>query len=67
MAPTAEAKQAWSDQTALRRFGTSIDIANAAIFLSSPEGSYITGTILDCDGGMKLCDASGDFLSPFPH
>ena len=67
MAPTPEAKQAWSDQTALRRFGTPADIANAAIFLSSPEGAYITGTILDCDGGMKLGDASGDFLRRPPR
>jgi NAD(P)-dependent dehydrogenase (short-subunit alcohol dehydrogenase family) len=64
MAPTADAKQAWAEQTALRRFGTPGDIANAAMFLASPEGAYITGTILDCDGGMKLGDASGDWLPP---
>lgn len=64
MASTPEAKQAWAAQTALRRFGTPSDIANSAIFLSSPEGAYITGTILDCDGGMKLGDASGDWLTP---
>ncbi|MCS3835659.1 hypothetical protein HNR03_000239 [Pseudomonas sp. JAI111] len=28
------------------------------------EAGYITGTILDCDGGMKLGDASGDFIIP---
>lgn len=67
MAPTAEAKQAWVDQTALRRFGSASDIANAAIFLSSPEAAYITGTILDCDGGMKLGDASGDWISLPPR
>lgn len=63
MAPTTEAKQAWADQTALRRFGTPADIANTAIFLASPDGAYITGTIVDCDGGMKLGDASGDWLT----
>lgn len=63
MAPTAEAKALWAEQTAVKRFGTPRDIANAAIFLSSDEGAYITGTILDCDGGMKLGDASGDFLT----
>ena len=64
MAPTQEAKQAWSDHTALRRFGSVQDIANAAIFLSSPEGAYITGTVLDVDGGMKLGNASGDWITP---
>jgi NAD(P)-dependent dehydrogenase (short-subunit alcohol dehydrogenase family) len=63
MAPSDEAKSAWADETALRRFGTAGDIANAAWFLASPEGSYITGTILDCDGGMKLGNASGDWLT----
>ncbi|HSV84668.1 MAG TPA: SDR family oxidoreductase [Ramlibacter sp.] len=64
MAPTPEAKAMWAQRTAVRRFGTPADIANMAIFLSSEEASYITGTILDCDGGMKLGDASGDYLTP---
>ena len=64
MAPTDAEKAAWTERTSIKRFGTPADIANAAIFLASPEGSYITGTILDCDGGMKLGDASGDFLTP---
>jgi NAD(P)-dependent dehydrogenase (short-subunit alcohol dehydrogenase family) len=64
MAPTQADKDMWAERTAIKRFGTPQDIANAAIFLSSPEGSYITGTILDCDGGMKLGDSSGDWLTP---
>jgi hypothetical protein len=64
MAPTEAAKAMWRERTAVKRFGTPDDIAQAAIFLASPEASYITGTILDCDGGMKLGDASGDFLTP---
>jgi NAD(P)-dependent dehydrogenase (short-subunit alcohol dehydrogenase family) len=64
MAPTEEEKQVWVEKTSLRRFGTPADIANTAIFLASPEGAYITGTIVDCDGGMKLGDASGDWLTP---
>tara|TARA_R110000850_G_scaffold80010_15_gene172119 strand:+ start:1122 stop:1913 length:792 start_codon:yes stop_codon:yes gene_type:complete len=67
MAPTAESKAIWTERTATKRFGTSQDIANAAIFLSSAKGSYITGTILDCDGGMKLGDASGDYLTLPQH
>ena len=63
MAPSVEAKAMWTERTAAKRFGTPQDIANAAIFLSSVEASYITGAILDCDGGMKLGDSSGDFLT----
>jgi NAD(P)-dependent dehydrogenase (short-subunit alcohol dehydrogenase family) len=63
MAPTDADKARWVERTAIKRMGSAEDIAQAAIFLSSDAGSYITGTILDCDGGMKLGDASGDFLT----
>lgn len=63
MAPDAAAKAHWVERTALRRFGTAGDIAEAAKFLSSDAARYITGTILDCDGGMKLGDAGGDWLT----
>jgi NAD(P)-dependent dehydrogenase (short-subunit alcohol dehydrogenase family) len=63
MAPTDAAKEAWMQSIALRRFGLPKDIANVAMFLSSEAGSYITGTIVDCDGGMKLGDAAGDWLT----
>jgi NAD(P)-dependent dehydrogenase (short-subunit alcohol dehydrogenase family) len=63
MAPTDEDKDRWGRRLAVGRFGTPQDIANAAIFLSSDASSYITGTIIDCDGGMKLGDATGDFLT----
>ncbi|MEO0730648.1 MAG: glucose 1-dehydrogenase [Pseudomonadota bacterium] len=40
------------DQTPLRRFGTTNDIAAAAIFLASDEARFITGAELAVDGGM---------------
>jgi NAD(P)-dependent dehydrogenase (short-subunit alcohol dehydrogenase family) len=43
---------------ALRRWGSKDDIANAALFLCTPEGAYITGTIMEVDGGISLGDAS---------
>ena len=53
----------WSDTTfhdmvkrgvPLGRFGTAEDIANMAIFLSSPAGDYITGATMVVDGGEWL-------------
>jgi NAD(P)-dependent dehydrogenase (short-subunit alcohol dehydrogenase family) len=38
----------------LARVGTHSDIANCAMFLSSPLASYITGAIIPVDGGMAL-------------
>src|SRR5207302_11309009 len=38
----------------LGRFGTAEDIANMAIFLTSPAGDYITGATMVVDGGEWL-------------
>jgi NAD(P)-dependent dehydrogenase (short-subunit alcohol dehydrogenase family) len=62
MAPTDADKARWLESTALRRFGTTTDIANAALYLSSDAGGFVTGAIFDCDGGMSLGDASGNYL-----
>lgn len=37
-----------------RRIGTAQDIANAYFFLASEEASYITGTVLNVDGGYNV-------------
>jgi NAD(P)-dependent dehydrogenase (short-subunit alcohol dehydrogenase family) len=60
--PTDADKARWLESTALRRFGTTTDIANAALYLSSDAGGFVTGAIFDCDGGMSLGDASGNYL-----
>lgn len=38
-------------RTALNRWGTPAEVADAALFLASPAACYITGTILPVDGG----------------
>jgi NAD(P)-dependent dehydrogenase (short-subunit alcohol dehydrogenase family) len=35
----------------LRRWGTPADVAGAAVFLASPEASYLTGHVLVVGGG----------------
>jgi 3-oxoacyl-[acyl-carrier protein] reductase len=37
-----------------RKIGTAQDIANAYFFLASDEASYITGTVLNVDGGYSV-------------
>ncbi len=42
------------DALALPRFGTRADIGNAVAWLCSNGASFVTGTTIDCDGGMRL-------------
>ncbi|HEY6534018.1 MAG TPA: SDR family oxidoreductase, partial [Acidimicrobiales bacterium] len=39
------------EKVRLKRMGTPEDIAYAALYLASPASSWITGTVLDIDGG----------------
>ena len=42
------------DETPLQRLGEASDVANAVVFLSSKESSFITGQVLSVDGGYCL-------------
>ena len=46
-------KQAMEDVTPLRRIGEADDIAAAVLYLSSRAGGYLTGKVLEVDGGLE--------------
>ena len=48
---TAEEKAEFTEKLAIKRMGTTEDVAAAALFLTSPAASYISGAILPVDGG----------------
>ena len=44
--------EAQRSQHALQRFGTAEEIAAGIVFLTSPQASFVTGTVLNVDGGF---------------
>jgi len=44
--------QSWRDAIPLKRGGTPDDVADCAIFLASDMSAYMTGQVLQVDGGM---------------
>jgi 7-alpha-hydroxysteroid dehydrogenase len=50
---TDELRQALEDGTPLKRIGDPEDIAATVVYLASEAGSYITGKIIEVDGGIE--------------
>lgn len=50
---TPELQRELEDKTPLRRLGDPDDIALAALYLASPAGSFVTGKVLEVDGGIE--------------
>lgn len=48
----AEVVQGWRDSIPLKRGGSPEDVANACLFLASDLSAYVTGQVLNVDGGM---------------
>ena len=44
--------QTWRDAIPLKRGGSPVDVANACVFLASDASAYITGQVLQVDGGL---------------
>ncbi|CAN5259007.1 SDR family oxidoreductase [soil metagenome] len=64
LTPTPEMETRYKATLALRDYGSIDDVADLSLFLCSDSARYITGTIVDCDGGRLLGDASADALTP---
>ena len=47
-----EVVKGWTEAIPLKRGGTPEDIANARVFLASDMATYITGQVINVDGGM---------------
>ena len=53
-APTEELVDKITKALPLQRWGTVDDVADSALFLASDAASYVTGTVLDTDGGTAV-------------
>jgi len=54
LTPSEEARQKLTARIPLQRYATPRDIADVALFLSTPAASYVTGAVVVVDGGMAL-------------
>jgi NAD(P)-dependent dehydrogenase (short-subunit alcohol dehydrogenase family) len=67
LTPTAEDEELFSSKLALRDYCLPEDAADVTMFLASEQARYITGTIVDVDGGARLGDASADAVTVLPR
>jgi len=51
-----EARKVLEDRLPLNRVGEPIDVANAALYLASDEANWITGIVLNVDGGKTASE-----------
>ena len=58
LAPDASTREKHFERIAMKRWGEVDEIAEGAVFLCSGAARYVTGTILDIDGGSQLGDAT---------
>ena len=49
-----EIRKEWTKKIPLRRAGQTEDVANTALYLASDLSSYVTGQVIQVDGGMNM-------------
>jgi NAD(P)-dependent dehydrogenase (short-subunit alcohol dehydrogenase family) len=49
-----EARKFWLDKVPAKRAGTPMDVARTVAFLASEKASYITGEVVEVDGGLHV-------------
>ena len=49
-----EVRADWAKKIPLRRGGQPVDIANVAVFLATDLASYVSGQVIQVDGGMNM-------------
>ena len=49
-----EVREQWKQKIPLRRGGTVDDISSCAVFLASDMSSYVSGQVIQVDGGMNM-------------
>ena len=59
LTPTPASRRAAEERIPLRRYGTLREVSETALFLCSSGASYLTGTIVYCDGGTVLSGPRG--------
>ena len=45
--------ESFAQQVPLGRFGTAEELAQAVLFLASPDASFVNGVELEVDGGLS--------------
>lgn len=65
LAPSGDAAEASKGRIALRDWGVKDDIADACLWLASDASKYVTGAIINVDGGSELGDAGANALATF--
>jgi NAD(P)-dependent dehydrogenase (short-subunit alcohol dehydrogenase family) len=53
-------KQAYLDRIPTHTYGTADAVANAALYLASDECQWVTGTVLNVDGGYGAAGVAYD-------
>jgi NAD(P)-dependent dehydrogenase (short-subunit alcohol dehydrogenase family) len=67
LAPTGELEKRLTSAIPLRRFGQAKEIAEAVLFLAGPGAQFVTGAVLDCDGGFSAGGGAAFSASSMEH